>query len=273
MEQPGYAQMRKLIQFQQYQFEPLFVREKLGFDVEAVSTSDADALYITPSNQYPMGTTLNIEQRGKIINWAVEQSRWIIEDDYDSEFQFAHRPYTSLQGLAAQMGRDDRVLYVGSFSKVMFNGLRLGYLVVPERLVEQCLVVKDALSGDSPTHTQEALADFITEGGLLRHIRKMRRLYKTKHEQMCLAVEKHFGDRVAVISQAAGLHITLKWQQGIDEHEWTQRAQSKGIVLRPMSFYEHSDFRTRDWQGAVLGYGNVALSEIDALVEQLSELF
>ena len=74
MEQPGYAQMRKLIQFQQYQFEPLFVREKPGFDVEAVTTSDADALYITPSNQYPMGTT-NTEQRGKIINWAVEQSR------------------------------------------------------------------------------------------------------------------------------------------------------------------------------------------------------
>jgi GntR family transcriptional regulator/MocR family aminotransferase len=155
----------------------------------------------------------------------------------------------------------------------MFNGLRLGYLVVPERLVEQCLVVKDALSGDSPTHVQEALADFITEGGLLRHIRKMRRLYKIKHEQMCLAVEKHFGDRVAVISQAAGLHITLKWQQGIDEHEWTQRAQSKGIVLRPMSFYEHSGFRTRDWQGAVLGYGNVALVDIDALAEQLSQLF
>ncbi|MCC4223076.1 PLP-dependent aminotransferase family protein [Vibrio campbellii] len=273
MEQPGYAQMRKLIQFQQYQFEPLLVREKLGFAVEAVTSSDADALYITPSNQYPMGTTLNTEQRGKIINWAVEQSRWVIEDDYDSEFQFAHRPYTSLQGLAAQMGRDDRVLYVGSFSKVMFNGVRLGYLVVPERIVEQCLVVKDALTGDSPTHTQEALADFITEGGLIRHIRKMRRLYKTKHEQMCLAVEKHFGDRVKVISQAAGLHITLKWLQGVDEHEWTQRAKSKGIVLRPLSFYEHSDFRTRDWQGAVLGYGNVALNEIDALVEQLSELF
>ena len=273
MEQPDYAQMRKLIQFQQYQFEPLLVREKLGFDVEAVTSSDADALYITPSNQYPMGTTLNTEQRGKIINWAVEQSRWVIEDDYDSEFQFAHRPYTSLQGLAAQMGRDDRVLYVGSFSKVMFNGVRLGYLVVPERIVEQCLVIKDALTGDSPTHTQEALADFITEGGLIRHIRKMRRLYKTKHEQMCLAVEKHFGDRVKVISQAAGLHITLKWLQGVDEHEWTQRAKSKGIVLRPLSFYEHSDFKARNWQGAVLGYGNVALSKIDALVEQLSELF
>ncbi|MCG7514033.1 MocR-like pyridoxine biosynthesis transcription factor PdxR [Vibrio sp. MMH1-50] len=273
MEQPGYAQMRKLIQFQQYQFEPLYIREQLGFDVEAVTASNADALYVTPSNQYPMGTTLNTEQRGKIINWAVQLSRWIIEDDYDSEFQFAHRPYTSLQGLAAQMGRDDRVLYVGSFSKVMFNGLRLGYLVVPDALVEECLVIKDALSGDSPSHTQEALADFITEGGLLRHIRKMRRLYKTKHEQLCMAIEKHFGDKVKVISQAAGLHITLKWQQGIDENEWTQRAKIRGIVLRPMSFYEHPEYKVRDWQGVVLGYGNVALGEIDALVEQISELF
>ncbi|ELB2831033.1 PLP-dependent aminotransferase family protein [Vibrio alginolyticus] len=273
MEQPGYAQMRKLIQFQQYQFEPLFVREKLGFDVEAVTSSDADALYITPSNQYPMGTTLNTEQRGKIINWAVEQSSWIIEDDYDSEFQFAHRPYTSLQGLAAQMGRDDRVLYVGSFSKVMFNGLRLGYLVVPERLVEQCLVVKDALSGDSPTHTQEALADFITEGGLLRHIRKMRRLYKTKHEQMHLSIQQYFGDRVCVVSQAAGLHITLKWQDGMDEQRFTKLAEHEGIILRPLSYYEHPDFQARHWHGAVLGYGNIALENIDAGIQRLAHIF
>ncbi|BBM67038.1 GntR family transcriptional regulator [Vibrio alfacsensis] len=273
MEQPGYAQMRKLIQFLNYQFEPLLVQEKVGFDVDDVTLSDADALYITPSNQYPMGTTLNTEERGRIINWAVKQSRWIIEDDYDSEFQFAHRPYTSLQGLAAQMGRDDRVLYVGSFSKIMFNGLRLGYLVVPESLVDDCLVIKDALSGDSPAHTQEALADFIVDGGLLRHIRKMRRLYKMKHEEMCLAIEKHFAGKVRVISQAAGLHITLKWQSGLDEHEWALRAKAEGIVLRPISYYEHSDFRTRDWQGAVLGYGNVSLEEIDSLIMRLSKLF
>ncbi|WP_211918809.1 PLP-dependent aminotransferase family protein [Vibrio sp. B1REV9] len=273
MEQPGYAQMRKLIQFQNYQFEPLHVQEKVGFDVDDVTSSDADALYITPSNQYPMGTTLNTEQRGCIINWAVKKSRWIIEDDYDSEFQFAHRPYTSLQGLAAQMGRDDRVLYVGSFSKIMFNGLRLGYLVVPESLVNDCLVVKDALSGDSPTHTQEALADFIVEGGLLRHIRKMRRLYKMKHEQMCKSIEKHFAGKVRVISQAAGLHITLKWQSGLDEHEWALRAKAEGIVLRPISYYEHADFCTRSWHGAVLGYGNVALEDIDSLIKRLSNLF
>lgn len=273
MEQPGYAQMRKLIQFQQYQFEPLLVQEKIGFDVNTVTSSDADALYITPSNQYPMGTTLNTEQRGKIIDWAEQTSSWILEDDYDSEFQFAHRPYTSLQGLAAQMGRDDRVLYIGSFSKVMFNGLRLGYLVVPESLVESCLMVKDALSGDSPSHVQEAMADFISEGGLLRHIRKMRRVYKAKHEQMCLSIGKHFGEKVSVISQAAGLHITLKWCSGIDEQAWTQRAAAEGFVLRPLSYYEHPDFKHRDWSGAVLGYGNVSLKDIDPHIKRLSELF
>ncbi len=273
MEQPGYAQMRKLIQFQQYQFEPLLVQEKIGFDVNTVTSSDADALYITPSNQYPMGTTLNTEQRGKIIDWAEQTSSWILEDDYDSEFQFAHRPYTSLQGLAAQMGRDDRVLYIGSFSKVMFNGLRLGYLVVPESLVESCLMVKDALSGDSPSHVQEAMADFISEGGLLRHIRKMRRVYKAKHEQMCLSIGKHFGEKVSVISQAAGLHITLKWHTGIDEKQWTQRAAAEGFVLRPLSYYEYPDFKYRDWSGAVLGYGNVSLKDIDPHIKRLSELF
>ncbi|PHJ42312.1 hypothetical protein AK965_07380 [Vibrio sp. PID17_43] len=144
---------------------------------------------------------------------------------------------------------------------------------MPESLVEDSLVVKDALCGDSPTHTQEALAEFITEGGLLRHIRKMRRLYKTKHEQMSLAIEKYLPARVSVISQAAGLHITLKWQQGIDEHEWTKRAEALGIVLRPMSYYEHPDFQTRDWHGVVLGYGNVALDQIDALIQQVSQLF
>ncbi|HBI3712090.1 TPA: PLP-dependent aminotransferase family protein [Vibrio parahaemolyticus] len=273
MEQPGYAQMRKLILFQQYQFEPLFVRQKVGFDIDSVTQSTADALYITPSNQYPMGTTLNTEQRAQIIEWASNQEAWILEDDYDSEFQFAHRPYTSLQGLAAQMGRDERVLYIGSFSKVMFNGLRLGYLVVPESLVDKCLMVKDALSGDTPSHIQAAMADFISEGSLLRHIRKMRRVYKSKHEQICFSIQHYFGDKVRVISQAAGLHVTLSWQQGIDENKWTQRAKKAGIVMRPVSFYEHPDFKARDWQGVVIGYGNVRLDNIDPLIKRLFELF
>ncbi len=273
MEEPGYTQMRMIVSLLGFEYQSVPVAEHKGLDIQSILNSDAKALYITPSNQYPMGTTLNIDERLKLIEWAMEKKRWIIEDDYDSEFQFAHRPYTSLQGLAGQMGWDERVIYVGTLSKVMFNGLRLGYLVVPESLVPQCLKIKEALSGDSPSHTQAALADFILDGDLVRHIRKMRRLYKTKHQMMIEAIERHFGDRIEVISQAAGLHVTLKWQQGIDERRWAECAQEVGIIVRPLCYYEQTNHPAREWHGAVLGFGNIAIEEIEPKIKVLSELF
>lgn len=119
----------------------------------------------------------------------------------------------------------------------MFNGLRLGYLVLPKSMVEQALSIKDALSGDSPSHTQAALADFIAEGDLVRHIRKMRRLYKHKYQRMLEMIECYFPSFVEVISQAAGLHITIQWQQGPSENEWVERAKAHGIVVRPLDYY------------------------------------
>ncbi|NUW70115.1 PLP-dependent aminotransferase family protein [Vibrio coralliilyticus] len=273
MEQPGYAQMTKVLELNQYQLEPLTVHQETGFELSDVLKSTARALYITPSNQYPMGTTINTENRLKLIEWAASNQGWIIEDDYDSEFQFAHRPYTSLQGLAGQMGLYEHVIYIGSLSKVMFNGLRLGYMVVPDNLIQRCLEIKDAMSGDSPSHTQEALADFIAEGHLLRHIRKMRRLYKQKHEIVSQAIEQAFGGQVTIISQAAGLHVTLKWNGGIDEQEWVGRAAKQGIVLRPLSYYEHNKESHREWQAVVLGFGNTPLQEIEPGIQALARLF
>jgi GntR family transcriptional regulator/MocR family aminotransferase len=273
MEQPGYTQMRMIVSMLGFEYRPVAVAEHKGLDIPSILNSEAKALYITPSNQYPMGTTLSIDERLKLIEWAVQKQRWIIEDDYDSEFQFAHRPYTSLQGLAGQMGWDKRVMYVGSLSKVMFNSLRLGYLVVPESLVPQCLKIKEALSGGSPSQTQAALADFILEGGLLRHIRKMRRLYKAKHQAMVEAIDYHFGDSVEAISQAAGLHVTLKWHQGIDEIRWSERALAAGIIVRPLCYYEHKSHTDRKWHGVVLGYGNTALEQIAPKIKVLAELF
>lgn len=272
MENPGYAQMRKSLNLLNMELEPLSVQEKSGPSLADITSSQAQALYLTPSNQYPMGTTLNTEQRLKIIEWAHQNKRWVIEDDYDSEFQFAHRPYTSMQGLAGKIGHDDRVLYVGSFSKVMFNGLRLGYLVVPEDLVPRCLEIKDALSGDSPSHTQAALADFILEGDLLRHIRKMRRTYKMKYHAMIEAIERTFDGRVQVISQPAGLHVTVKWEEGIREELWCERALDLGIIIRPLAYYENRK-GDRSWHGAVLGFGNVPVEDIDRLINKLATVF
>jgi GntR family transcriptional regulator/MocR family aminotransferase len=272
IEQPGYTQMRKVISLFGFCAEPVQVQEQVGLNIDAVLASSAKALYVTPSNQYPLGTTLNIEQRAQLIEWAHLKQRWLIEDDYDSEFQFAHQPYTSMQGLAAQMGQDQRVIYIGSLSKVMFNGLRLGYMVVPESLVARCLEIKDAMSGDTPTHTQAALADFILEGDLLRHIRKMRRLYRAKQQAVVEAVTRYFNQSVEVISQAAGLHVTLKWYAGIDEQSWVCRAQEEGIIIRPLSYYEAIG-TPRDWSGIVLGFGNTTLEDIDPLIETLADLF
>lgn len=276
MEQPGYAQMSKVLKLKQVDVESLIVKENVGFDLLQVEESAAKALYVTPSNQYPMGTTLNSEQRLNLIHWANLQQRWIIEDDYDSEFQFAHRPYTSLQGLASEMSSEDRVLYVGSFSKVMFNGLRLGYLVVPESLVATCLQIKDATSGDTATHGQEALADFISEGHLLRHIRKMRKLYHQKYQRMCSAIELHFKGKVKVISQAAGLHVTIKWAVEVDEIRLATEAEKIGIVVRPMRYYEDESnpYRhNRAWHSVVLGFGNTGLEQIEPNIAALARLF
>lgn len=278
LENPGYTQMRKVLSLFNIPYCALAVHKRKGIDVSDVVNSDATGLYLTPSNQYPMGTTLTTEQRLTLIEWAATHQRWIIEDDYDSEFQFAHRPYTSLQGLASQAGLDSRVLYIGSFSKVMFNGLRLGYMVVPNELVEPCLAIKDAITGDSPVHTQAALADFIQEGHLLRHIRKMRRLYQQKYEAITAAIKRHFGKDWQIISQAAGLHVTLVWQHTVSEQAMVNSAKKHNIYLRTLGHYRFNEPSSTNQkqtqeQGLVLGFGNVPLNEIEPRVRQLAECF
>lgn len=279
MENPGYTQMRKVLELTNHTYQPLEVIPHEGIPIDQVLSSNAQAVYLTPSNQYPMGTSLNTEQRLALIEWAASREGWIIEDDYDSEFQFAHRPYTSLQGLAAQAKLDKHVIYIGSFSKVMFNGLRLGYMVVPTNMLNKCLAIKDAITGDTPAHTQAALADFIQEGHLLRHIRKMRRLYQQKFERMVEAIATHIGDEWQIISQAAGLHITVIWSSAVTEDALTDAAAKKAIYLRTLGYYrfaENAPIHTQSGaaqQGLVLGYGNVQLDAIEPLIQTLAACY
>jgi len=273
LEYPGYTQMDKVTNLLNINKVHIDVEPLKGLNLEQLEKTQAKAIYVTPSNQYPMGTTINTEQRLRMINWASKNKSWIIEDDYDSEFQFAHRPYTSMQGLAGQLGLDQNIIYIGSFSKVMFNGLRMGYMVVPESLVERCNTIKDALSGDSPSHVQHALADFITDGELLRHIRKMRRLYKAKHQAMVDAIEQHFSQQVEVISQPGGLHVTLRWDGGIDEETLRQRAQQQDLIVRSLAYYQPDGRKTRVWNGLVLGFGNTPLSAINTNIMTLAQCF
>ncbi|MGF1909923.1 PLP-dependent aminotransferase family protein [Vibrio kasasachensis] len=273
LEYPGYVQMDKVAKLLKIRKSHIDVQPFLGLDIGKILNSHAKALYVTPSNQYPMGTTINSEQRLKLIEWASQNESWIIEDDYDSEFQFSHRPYTSMQGLAAQLGLDRHVIYIGSLSKVMFNGLRMGYMVVPQKLVERCNTIKDALGGDSPAHAQHALADFIAEGELLRHIRKMRRLYKEKHQTMVKAIEHHFGREAEIISQPGGLHVTLRWYGGVDEETLRHRALAKNLIVRSLKYYQPDGKQGRKWNGLVLGFGNTPLAELETKIAVLAHCF
>ncbi len=283
MENPGYAQMRKVLDRSKVDVSFLPVDAKTGADISLLDQFDGKAVYLTPSNQYPMGTSLNTNDRMRCIEWAAQktqgkQARWIIEDDYDSEFQFANRPYPSLQGLATKFHGDAaNVIYVGTFSKTLLPAIRVGYMVVPESLVEKCLRVKDAIGGDTAMHIEEVLAAFIAEGDYLRHIRKTRTLYQLKHRVFVEALHQHFGQRIEVISQAAGLHVTFRWQGGLTALQAKAMLEEKGITIRTLGYYCDAETVNEmpDWMHRTLvaGFGNSSLADIRHGVRILSECF
>jgi GntR family transcriptional regulator/MocR family aminotransferase len=225
----------------------------------------ARAVYVTPSHQYPLGMTLSAGRRIQLLNWAQSADAWIIEDDYDSEYRFGTEPITSLQGL----DMDDRVVYIGTFSKVLFPALRMGYVVLPKDLVLAFRVVRDAIDVFPPVLYQRALTDFIRDGGFARHIRKMRALYALRRERTLEAIGRHFGGSVEIASAAAGLHLVIRLPRNIDDRGAAARATAAGIACSALSVC-CLDAQQRG--GLILGYGGVAVGSVDESVRKLAEI-
>jgi GntR family transcriptional regulator / MocR family aminotransferase len=158
--------------------------------------------YVTPSHQYPMGATLPLDRRLELLAWALRTDSFVIEDDYDSDFRFCGSPLTALKGLDCS----ERVIYLGTFSKCLGAGLRLGYIVVPPSLVEAAGQLKTLMNNGQPWLEQAALADFMSTGGYLRHLRRIRKLYLARRNALVSALRRHFGD-VDVIGDQAGMHL------------------------------------------------------------------
>ena len=158
---------------------------------------------MTPSHQYPLGMVMSASRRLQLLDWARRSGSWIIEDDYDSEYRYESLPIASLQGL----DRDARVIYVGTFSKVLFPALRLGYVVLPADLVARFAAVRDATDIFPPTFAQAVLADFIREGHFARHLRRMRALYQERRGALVDALRTELGDVVTVLGDEAGMHL------------------------------------------------------------------
>jgi GntR family transcriptional regulator/MocR family aminotransferase len=238
-----------------------------GLDVEAGQRlrPDARAAYITPSHQYPLGVTMSASRRIQLLNWAAGADAWIFEDDYDSEFRFGSRPIASLQGVDA--GR--RVIYFGTLSKVLFPGLRIGYLVIPKDLVAAFRSVRTAMDIFPSVLFQAALNDFIREGHFARHIRRMRTLYMNRSAALAAAIQRSLEGRLHLVSAQAGMHLTGFLPPGANDAEVARRALERGVTVLPLSAFYLAHPASH---GLVLGYGGADEAAIARGVEVLSSV-
>lgn len=225
----------------------------------------ARAAFVTPSHQFPLGVIMSASRRFQLLEWAQATGAWILEDDYDSEYRYESMPIASLQGLDSHA----HVIYIGTFSKVLFPSLRLGYVVIPLDLVERFRAVRRVMDLGPPTFFQEVLANFIAEGHFARHIRRMRVLYRERRNALVEGTRKELGQTVEILGGEAGLHLTITLPAGIREVEIAVRAARQKLWLWPLSHY-YMGKGSRP--GFVLGFGSTAVKEIPAAVRKLREL-
>lgn len=265
MEEPGYRFARSVFAGSGCVIVPVRVdSEGLNVAAGAKHCCGARAVLVTPSHQYPLGVTMSASRRLQLLDWAESNGSWIIEDDYDSEYRYEAMPVTSLQGL----DRHSRVVYIGTFSKVLFPSLRLGYVVVPEDLVERFLAARFASDIGPATFHQAVLADFIGEGHFARHIRRMRLVYAERRNALIENLRDQFGAMAEMAGAEAGLHLSVILN-GVPDRELTARAARENLWLVPLSsFYLGKAAQ----QGFILGFGSTSVREIPAAVHKLRRL-
>ena len=219
--------------------------------------------YVTPSHQYPTGVVMTLARRLELLGWAERSQSWIVEDDYDSEYRYASRPVASLQGLDV----NGCVIYCGTFSKVLFPSLRLGYVIVPAQLVDAFSKTKSVIDRHSPTVEQAVLAEFIAEGHLARHVRRMRMLYLERQDTLLEALRHELAGAVEVQSHEAGMHVLAWLAKGKRDSVVSRRARELGVEAPALTTYRA---KPGGRGGLVLGYAAYSEEEICRGVEKLA---
>jgi GntR family transcriptional regulator/MocR family aminotransferase len=263
LEDPGYSGARGAFLGAGANIIPVPVdREGLVVEVGVTRAPQARLVYLTPSHQFPLGVTMSIPRRLALLDWAKRVNSYIIEDDYDSEFRFATRPLATLQGLDDA----DRVIYIGTFSKVLFPSLRIGYMILPPALVDPFLKVRRLVDIHSPVLEQAALAEFMMEGHFVRHLRRMRTLYAERRRALVQAVR---GLPLEIDSAEAGIHCVGWLPDGMDDRTLASRAADYDLNLTPISSFGIEPLLRK---GFLLGYGGYDVQEIKDGIKRLGDL-
>lgn len=264
IEDPGYLGARHAFTGAGAQLIPIAVDDE-GLQVATAMKHKQDIrlIYVTPSHQYPMGVTMSLARRLALLEWATRKGMWIVEDDYDSEYRYTGRPLATLQGL----DHTGRVIYMGTFSKVLLPSLRLGYLVVPSALVETFVRARSLADRHSPSMDQTILAQFINEGHFTRHIRRMKKLYMERQALLMDAAQRELHGALNIPPTPAGLHVVGRLNPGLDDRDVSQLAQQLGVDTPPLSAYylQHGPLN-----GLVLGYAGIAPQDIQTGMQRLA---
>jgi GntR family transcriptional regulator/MocR family aminotransferase len=266
MEDPGYRPAR-------WAFAALGLRvrgvtvDRDGLDVDAIP-KQARAVYVTPSHQFPLGVSMSLPRRLAVLAWADRHKTAIIEDDYDSEFRFGGRPIEPLQ----MLDTTGRVIYVGSFSKTLLPTLRLGFIVAPPSLREAVHKAKFVTDWHTSGTIQAALANFIDGGGYARHIRKMREVYRMRHQMIAGILRRDFADHLEVVPSTVGLHIAAAARTvSADEiGAVVRRASDSGVVVQELS---KLGVNSPGPPGLMLGYGAIPTNRIADGLQRLRSCF
>jgi GntR family transcriptional regulator/MocR family aminotransferase len=263
MEDPGYFGVRGVFICAGAQVKPVPVdKEGIRLDVVKRNEDKARMVYVTPSHQFPLGVTMSLSRRLELLEWARGADAWIVEDDCDGEYRYSGRPLASLQGLDSE----NRVIYTGTFSKVLFPSLRIGYLVVPRDLVDAFIAGRVLIDLQPATIPQAALADFIEDGHFTRHLRRMRNLYGSRQSLLLEAARAELSGLLEIEESEAGMHL-VGWLPPEVNDRATARAAAKNNVLSlPLSAFSMKPVT----RGALmLGYTAFNDREIRAGVRRL----
>lgn len=260
-ENPGFWLHRMILRHNGVEPVPIPVDDN-GIDVGALAAGNATAVLTTPAHQSPTGVVLSAARRTALLEWA-QPGRLIIEDDYDAEYRYDRAPVGALQGVAP-----DRVAYLGSTSKTLAPGLRIGWMVLPAHLIQRVRTAKSLADTGSSVMDQIAFAQFLTSGGYDRHLRQMRRRYPARRAALLTALSRHL-PRAEVLGAAAGVHLTVRFPEGFPLEELTRRAAESRIRLESLGPC-YADPATAP-PGLILGYANLTEDQIATGVEMLGQ--
>ncbi len=265
VEEPGYPNARAVFLAEQSRITAVPVDDD-GIIVTSLAKSRAKLIHVTPSHQYPTGAVLSLERRFALLDWAARHDAWIIEDDYDSEFNYTGKPQPALHSLDG----GQRVMYVGTFSKVLSPALRIAYVVVPRSLRAAFEAAQQVTGGHPSSIIQNALATFMENGHFGRHITKMRKIYDERRRFASSELARRAGSKIQVRDSRAGLQFIASLPKTIKDTELSLRAAERGIIVPALSNYFHG---RPTLNGIVIGYAAIPTPITKQAVALLCECF